>query len=187
MAHRIDALSSDANAVAELPQSLFGFWRCPAPPPLIRAGVSDDGMFVLPVDAVRSGRIFYRRHREQAFDEHFHQLHETSVLLHRNDEAFIFVPQMLLHELRGLPIAQFTFGGRRSAFRVRSLACQLFEDALRIKGSRSPLCRMRIGRRASAWIRERPFQCAVNNQIGIPPDGRRKMCVLIEAQREMAE
>ena len=41
---------------------------------------------------------------EQAFHKNFEELHEAAVLLHGNDQRVVFLAEMLLHELRGLPI-----------------------------------------------------------------------------------
>src|SRR5207302_6305255 len=98
-----------------------------------------------------------------------------------------FVAEMLFHELRSLPLAQFAFGVCRAPLGVGSLGGERFQHAVGIKRSRRSLRRMRIGRRTPARIRERPFQCPMNDEVGIPPNRRSKVRVLVKAEREKSQ
>src|SRR5260370_16149770 len=112
LAHGIDALGADAHAVAVLPYQLLGFCaaaapRAGCPAAAGSAGHGNDGVISLAVDAARVGGFFERADRQQALDEDFEKLHETSVFLHGNNQPVVFLAEVLLHELSGFPVHQF--------------------------------------------------------------------------------
>src|SRR5229473_4215730 len=121
LAHRIDALGADAHAVAVLPYQLLGFCAAAAdgrgeprpygimpragrPAAGVSAGHGNDGVIPLAVDAARVGGFFERADRQQALDEDFEKLHETSIFLHGNNQPVVFLAEVLLHELSGFPV-----------------------------------------------------------------------------------
>ena len=85
---------------------------------------------------------------------------------------------MPFHELGGLPIDQLTFGGVGAPFSFRGFQGDYPELALCVK---TGFALWRIG------MRQSPFQDAMNDQVGVAPDGRSKVSVLIKGQRKMPQ
>src|SRR6266849_1056606 len=104
LAHGIYALAADAPRAG-----------CSAA--AVSAGHGNDGVIPLAVDAARVGGFFERADRQQALDEDFEKLHETSVFLHGNNQPVVFLAEVLLHELSGFPVHQFALGAVGAALR----------------------------------------------------------------------
>src|SRR5437660_11586644 len=119
LAHGGDAFGADFDAAAEMPGLLARLGGAAADARLgpaaasgilPAAGNGDDGVIVLAVDATGIRGFFESADGEQAFDEDFEEFDEAAVFLDGDDEAFVFLAEMLLHELSGLPVHEFAFG-----------------------------------------------------------------------------
>ncbi len=144
-------------------------------------------MLAFAMHDARSGGFFQRAERQESFHKNFQQLDEAAIFLHGYDERFVLVAEMIFHELRGLPIFQFAFGGGGAALGLGSFLSDLFEVLVGIESGFGADGRFEIGRRFFVGMRERPLENAMNDEIGIATNGRSEMGVLIEAQREVAE
>src|SRR5438270_5233541 len=156
-AHRIDAVGPDAHAIAEVPFERARFGAAPGAhifrgagafaatrrggsmmtrgngsPSSLGASQRDNGMVALAVDAASVRRLFQRADGQQTFHKNFEQLDETTELLRGYDQSLVFFSKMLFHELRGLPIHQFPFGGVGAAFGFGGFRSNLFEASMRI-------------------------------------------------------
>src|SRR5260370_31600885 len=89
------------------------------------ASKGDDGVIALALHAACAGEFFESVDGKKAFDEDFEEFDKAPELLDGNDQAVVFLAEMLLHELSGFPVHQFTlgaigaplgFGGVRAAF-----------------------------------------------------------------------
>src|SRR6266849_6514437 len=97
---------------------------------------------------------------------------------------------MLLHELSGFPVHQFALGPVGAALCLGRFRGQLLEVSVRIERGLGPGRRVSNrfrGRRSIIQMLERPFQNAMNDEVGISPNGRSEMGVCVEAESEMAE
>ena len=94
---------------------------------------------------------------------------------------------MLFHELRGLPVAQFAFGGSCAPFRFGSFRGKFFQLFVAVNDSFRVRSGMRIGWRALSGVRKRPLQRAVHDQVRIAANRRSKVRVFVEAQRKVAK
>ncbi len=74
------------------------------------ASEGDDGVIAFAQHATRAGKFFQSADRKKAFDENFEEFDEAAKLLDRNDQAVVFLAEMLLHELSGFPVHEFAFG-----------------------------------------------------------------------------
>src|SRR5712691_6757952 len=124
--HRVNALRANAHAIAMLPCELLRLCAatasCARPAaPLITARHRHDGVILLAIHAARACRFLQRVDWEQALDKHLEQLHEASKLLHGNYQSVVFLAEMLLHELRRLPVHQLALRAIRAPLRFRSL------------------------------------------------------------------
>src|SRR4029077_286504 len=111
MAHGIDALSANFDAVAQTPYTLLGFRGSAPSARTFRAANRNDCVIVFAIHAAGSHGILEGIDRQQSFDKYLEQFHEAAILLYRDDQALVFIAEMLFHELRGLPIAQFAYRG----------------------------------------------------------------------------
>src|SRR3989442_15613527 len=97
---------------------------------------------------------------------------------------------MLFHELSGFPVHEFAFGAIGAALRFGRFRSDFFEALARIGRGLSASRRggEHLGScRAILRVIERPFQNAMNDVGGTPPNGRSEMRVLPEAEHERAE
>src|ERR1700743_1449686 len=94
---------------------------------------------------------------------------------------------MFFHELRGLPVDEFAFGPGGAAFGFGRFGGDFFEMRVGINHSFGFWRGLRIRRRRFVWMSKRPFQSAMDDEIGIAANRRSEMRVLLEAEREMAE
>lgn len=94
---------------------------------------------------------------------------------------------MLFHELSGFPVAQFAFGACGAAFGLGGFHGDGFELGMGIENrfSGASGARIRGGRRSGMF--ERPFQDAMDDEIGVPANGRSEMGVLVETKSEVTE
>src|SRR6202041_994161 len=104
-----------------------------------------------------------------------------------DDQAFVFLAEMLFHELRGLPVDEFAFGSGGAAFGFGRFGGDFFELRIGIDDIFGFWRGFRIRRRDFVWMNERPFQRAMHDEIGIAANRRSEMRVLLEAERKMAE
>src|SRR5437879_8478876 len=93
---------------------------------------------------------------------------------------------MLLHELRGLPVHQFAFGGLGAALGFGGFRGDFFQLGAGIESG--IFSNRRPGRRACrsgprVWMRKSPLENAMDNQIRIAADGRGEVGVFVEAER----
>src|SRR5439155_15227575 len=107
--------------------------------------------------------------------------------LYGDNQPLVFVAEMLFHELRGLPIAQFAFGGSRTPFRFGSFRGKFFQLFVAVNDGFRVRRGMRIGWSALSWMRKRPLQRAVHDQVRIAANRRSKMRVFVEAKRKVAK
>ena len=98
-------------------------------------------MVALAVDTTGAGRFFERGDWQQSFHKNFEELDEAAELLNRDDQSFVFLAEVLFHELRGLPIHEFAFGAVGSALGFRGFGSDFFEASMRIQ------CGFRAARR----------------------------------------
>src|SRR5713226_7131945 len=110
MAHGVDALRANLDAVSQAPHALPGFSAATAASRTVRSADCDDRMVVLAIHTPSARSFLQRADWQEPFHKHFEQLHKAAILLHGNDQPFVFIAEVLFHELRSLPVAQFTFG-----------------------------------------------------------------------------
>src|SRR5438309_11515700 len=99
----IDTIGANAYTIAKFPRAH------------VSATPGDDGMIAFAVQAVRSCLFFQAAYGHEPFHKNFHQFHEKTELLHRDDQSFVLIAKMLFHSLRGLPILELLFGGLGAA------------------------------------------------------------------------
>jgi len=161
----VDALGADADAVAEFPGELQSGFAAggTAAAAGIAAGDGDDGVVALAIDAAGVGSFLDGGDGQQAFDKDFEEFDEAAVFLHGDDERFVFVAEMLLHELRGLPTDEFAFGAGGPALGLGSFGGNFLQMLQRIDGGFGADDGLDVGRRGRFGIRQRPFEDAVND------------------------
>jgi len=139
------------------------------------------------IDAAGVSGFFDGGDGEQAFDEDFEEFDEAAVFLHGDDEGIVLVAEMLLHELCGFPNDELAFGSSGATLGFGSFCGDFFEMLQRIDGGFHADRGLDVRGHRGLGIGERPFQDAVNDQVGIAADGRSEVSVLVEAEREVAE
>ena len=149
-------------------------------------------MVALAIDGALSGYFFEAINTDQAFDENFHQFDEETEFLHGNNQRVVFLAETAFHELRGLPFHQFALGGFGAALGFGTFRCDFFELGAAIGSehrNRFTICgagsRRRCTQRRNRGIIERPFEAAMNDQVGIAPNRRSEMRVFLHGQRKM--
>jgi hypothetical protein len=131
--------------------------------------------------------FFERGDGEQSFDEDVEKFDEAAVFLNGSDEAVVLVAEMLLHELRGLPVDEFAFRGGGAALGFGSLGGNFLKMLLGVERSLGAKGGLDEGGWLVVRMRDGPFQDAMNDEVRITADGRSEVSVLIEAESEMAE
>src|SRR6266481_1570613 len=164
--HRVNALGADAHAIAVLPRELLRLCAATsscarAAPPLIAAWDRNNGVILLAIHAARARRFLQRVDRQQPLHKHLEQLHKAAVLLHGNNQAVVFFAEMLLHELRRLPVHQLALGAIRAALRFGSFRGYLLELYMRIHNNFRPAWNVWRRRRAFLRMLQRPLQRAM--------------------------
>src|SRR5436190_23981263 len=94
---------------------------------------------------------------------------------------------MLFHEVRGLPVDQFALGAGGATLGFGGFDGHFFELLLRIDEGFSVMQGLWRGGRGFLGMIERPFQCAMYDEVGIAANRRGEVCVLVEAEGEVAE
>ena len=103
------------------------------------------------------------------------------------NEAVVFLAEVLLHELRGFPVDEFAFGTGGAAFGFGRFGGDFFELRVGIDDGFGLGADFGLRRRRFVGMSKRPFQSAMDDEIGIAADRRSEMRVLVEAEREVAE
>src|SRR5215831_186232 len=186
----VDALGANANAIAKFPEP--GGARLA--PPRTRAGTaaagsaehSDDGVIVLAIDAAGLDGPFERVDGQQTLHKDVEEFDVAAVFLDRSDEAVVLVAEMLLHELCGLPTDEFALSVGGAAFGFGSFSGNFLEMLLAVE-RRLANGSLDVGGRLVFGVRDGPFEDAMNDEVGIAANGRSEVCVLVEAESEVAE
>src|ERR1700722_14707076 len=97
MPERIDALGAHFYAISQAENALSLL----APRAAVRFG--DDRVILIAVDASLASCFLQAIDAYKPFDENLNQLDEKTELLYGDDQRVIFLAEMVLHELRGLP------------------------------------------------------------------------------------
>ena len=140
-------------------------------------------MVALAVDTTGAGRFFERGDWQQSFHKNFEELDEAAELLNRDDQSFVFLAEVLFHELRGLPIHQLALGRIGAALGLGGFRGDFLEACVRIQGRFRSTRRddMRFARESFRPMLEGPLQDAVDDEVRVAADRRCEMGVLIEA------
>src|SRR5260370_19335198 len=123
LAHGVDAFGADADLVAEVPFDLARLCATTSGNATGSATTAaatlqgDDGVISLSKHAPHTGEFLERADGKKAFDEDFEEFDKAAVFLHGDNQAVVFLPEMLLHELSGFPIHQFALGAVGAALR----------------------------------------------------------------------
>src|SRR5260370_34762518 len=155
-AHGVDAFGAHADLVAEVPFDLTRFCaatgsrtdcggaandartRCGAATAgtarsaATSTGQGDDGVIALAKDAARAGEFFQSDDGKKAFHEDLEKLDEAAVFLDGNNQAVIFLAEVLFHELSGLPVHEFALGAVGAALGFRGSRSDFFQIPVRI-------------------------------------------------------
>ena len=166
MTHGVDAIGTHVHAFSKFPDA-----RMSSP-------AADNGVVPFAIKTMSSCLFFQTVQGNETFDKDVHQLDKETKLLHGDDQGLIFIPKMPFHELRGLPIDQLTFGGVGAPFSFRGFQGNYPEFARCVKDGFAWWC---IG------MRQGPFEHAMNDQVGVAPDRRSEVSVLVKSQREMPQ
>ncbi len=94
---------------------------------------------------------------------------------------------MIFHKLRGLPVLEFAFGGSRAAFGFGSFLGNFLEMLLRVERGFRADSGLDISRGSFIRMSERPFENAMDDEIGIATNGRSEVGIFVEAESEVAE
>src|SRR5437879_6226039 len=151
---------------------------------------SHDGVTAFAKDAAGTGECLQRGDGKKAFDEDFEQFDEAAVFLDGNNQAVVFLAEMFLHELGGFPVHQFALGAVGAPLSFGGFCSDFFKVLVRIEDSFSASRRGGVDLRcwrSTVGMLERPFQNAMNDEVGITTNGRSEVGVLVEAESKMAE
>src|SRR5260370_27171621 len=154
------------------------------------ASKGDDGVIALAQHAACAGEFFESVDGKKAFDEDFEEFDKAAELLDGNDQAVVFLAEVLLHELSSFPVHQFALGAIGAALGFGGFRSDFFEVFVRIERGCGAWRGGGVHRRSwrsSVRMLERPLKNAMNDEVGITPNGRSEMGVLIETESEMAE
>ena len=98
------------------------------------ASKGDDGVVALAKDAARSGEFLQRADGKKTFHEDVEKFDKAPVFLDGNNQAVVFLAEMLFHELSGFPVHQFALGAIGAALGFGGLRGDFFELAMGIEG-----------------------------------------------------
>src|SRR5258708_30678955 len=194
-AHGVDAFGADADFSAEMPFELAGFCatavtRAARSAATASASKGDDGVIALAKDATGASEFLECADGKKSFYKNFEEFDKAAELLDRNDQPVVFLAEMLLHELSSFPIHEFALGAIGTALGLGGFCGDFFEVFVRVECRFSAMrCRgvhLRTWRHILRML-ARPLQNPMNDEVWLSPNGRSEMCVLIEAEGEMAE
>ena len=125
LAHGVDAFGADADLIAEAPFELAGLCGAATASAARSAAAAstskgDDGVIAFAKHASRAGKFLQRADGKQAFHKDFEKFDKAAVFLDGNDQAVVFLAEMLFHELSGFPIHEFALGAVGAALRFGS-------------------------------------------------------------------
>ncbi len=186
-AHGVDAFGADTDAITKFPDKRLWLFATAAAAAIVVAGHGDYGVIALAIKTASAGNFVKGIDGDEAFDEDIEEFDEAAVFLHGDDEGIVFVAQVLLHELRGLPGNELALGGGGAALGFGSFGGDFFQMLLRIKSGFDADGRLDVRGGLRLRIGECPFEDAMNDEIGIAANGRGEMRVLIEAKSEVPE
>src|SRR5271167_480576 len=186
-AHRVYAFGADAHAIAEFPDERIGLLALGAAAAAFVTGDGDDGVVAFAIEAVGACGFFECVDGEEAFDEDVKELDKATVFLDGDDQGVILIAKMLFHELRGFPGDEFALGVGGATLGLGSFGSDFLKVIQRIKSGLDADGGLDLSGRFCVGIGERPFEYAMNDQIGIAADGGGEVGVLLEAESEMAK
>lgn len=135
-AHGVDAFGADADAVAKMPGEFGEFAAATAAARTAlswAAEQSDHRVIAFAIDDSSAGGFLERSDRQEAFHEDVQKFDEAAEFLNRDDERIVLFAEMLLHELRALPIHEFAFGESGAAFVLGAFRGDFLELQMRIE------------------------------------------------------
>src|SRR5260370_10647835 len=97
------------------------------------ASKGDDGVIALAKDATGASEFLECADGKKSFYKNFEEFDKAAELLDGNDQAVVFLAEMLLHELSGFPVHQFALGAIGAARVFGGFAGDLFDVFARIK------------------------------------------------------
>src|SRR6266851_8678050 len=90
-------------------------------------------MIAFAKDAAGAGEFLECADGKKSFHKNFEEFDKAAELLDRNDQAVVFLAEMLLHELGGFPIHEFALGAIGTAFGFGGFCGDFFEVFVRIE------------------------------------------------------
>ncbi len=154
--------------------------------------LADDGVIAVAIEALLAGKFLQPVDTDEAFHENVDEFDEETELLHGDDQRVIFLAEMAFHELGGLPLDEFAFGGVRPALRFRAFRGDAFEFGAAVGAEhRYGFFFAGFHDNGAGGLRrgifERPFQDAMHDEVGIAADGRREMGVFLDGESEVPQ
>src|SRR5260370_37715783 len=95
-------------------------------------------MIAFAKDAAGASKFLERANGKKAFDEDFEEFDEAPEFLDGNDQAVVFLAEMLFHELSGLPVHEFALGAISAALGFGGFRIDFCKGLMRIRRGFSP-------------------------------------------------